>query len=107
MASRQRLAGRVDGGASEERGFESKGMAEALRDRAERPHGLGGDLAADAVAREDGDQSLQLEAPPHGFVALDLGQLAAQIAELIEPIEQAMARKRLDRKIHGDSGRAA
>ena len=34
-----------------------------------------------------------------GFIALDLGELAAQIAELIEPIQQAMARKCLDRKI--------
>ena len=56
---RQRFSRGVDGGTAEERGLESKGMAEALRNRAERPHGFGGDLAADAVAREDGDQSLQ------------------------------------------------
>jgi hypothetical protein len=30
-------------------------MAEALRDREQRPYGLGGDFGADAVAGQDGD----------------------------------------------------
>ena len=59
---------------------------------------------------EDGDQRLQwgpvcvADAPARGFVALDLGQLAAQIAELVDPVQQAMARERLDRESDGDAG---
>lgn len=98
---RQRLARGIDGRAAHQGAVELEGMAEALSQALERAQRLGGDFAADAVARDDRDQGAQ-SALPCRFVALDVPELAAQIAELIHAVEQAVAGKGLD----GEADRA-
>ena len=96
---RQRLSRRIDGGAAEQRRLEFKGVPEARGHRAQGPHRLGRDFAADAVAGEEPRSAPSL-AMPHArrFVALDVAQLAAQIAEFIDAVQQAVPREGLQGK---------
>ena len=62
VAGRQRLAGRIDRGAAEQRRLEFKGMSGAGGDRAQGPHRLSRDFAADAVAGKNRDQCFHCDA---------------------------------------------
>ena len=66
----------------------------------EHAHGLGRDLAADAVAGKNCNQRLHLGSAPRArrFVTFDVGQLAAQEAELIDAVQQAVAREGFQRE---------
>ncbi len=97
MAGGQRIAVQVDGDAAEWRVEELELVAEARGDRPQYPRGFGRDLGADAVAGDDRDACLHARAP---LEACDRGLLRAQIAELVDAIEQAVAREALDLEGH-------
>ena len=101
------MAVRLVGGAADQRVL---GL-EAQVERAQHPHGLGDDLGADAVARQDCDlhesarcvvsgsgrgASHGLLQQPLGLEGADLVGVAQRQADVVEAAEQAVLAERLD-----------
>ena len=83
-------------------------VAETFADLLEHAHAFGDDLGTDAIARDDRDFCFHLWPSSVALlVGADGGVLREQEAELIDAIQQAVARETFERKFHLACRRAA
>ncbi len=79
-------------------------VAEALRDRVEAAHALGGNFRTDAIAAQHRDGCLHAQLSLcRCFVGGDPLLLLQQEAEFIDAIEQAVAREGIDGELDADA----